>query len=226
MKNLEETKKEILDHAKKEGFSIFYGSISVDDAILWNQSQEDWKVFVNIAKNEGVKTLIYDEHILSEDLSELLQLFNEYESKCSDKKDLQLLEEFRSRLKSFEEFSDKTAWVHLGWIKERIAYLLQITSPWYEEFYRIYEKAHTFLKERKEETISLEEKEESLKDTKKRLSLLSTEIVEWAKAQGLRTVTKNQVKVYLLENEIPIGWTEREMLYTIVNKELTKSSPK
>ena len=191
MKNLEETKKEILDHIKRQGFSIFYGSVSLDDAILWNRSQRDWKAFVDIAKNEGIKTLIYDEHILSEDLAELSQLFNEYETEYSDKKDLQLLEEFRSKLKSFEEFSEKTAWVHLGWIKERIVYLLQMTSAWYEEFYSVYEKACNFLKERKEETISLGEKEESLKDTKKRLSELSTEVVKWAKSQGLKRVTKN-----------------------------------
>jgi len=177
------------------------------------------------AKNEGVKTLIYDEHILSEDLTGLPRLFDDYETKCSDKDDLQLLEKFRSKLKPFEEFSEKIAWVHLGWIKERIVYLLQITSPWYEEFHGVYEEAHNFLKERREETISLEEKEESLKDTKKRLSVLSTEIVKWAKSQGLKKVTKNQVKVYLLENEIPIGWTEREMLYITANKELAKDLP-
>lgn len=220
---LEETKKEILNYIHQKGFNVFYGSIGdLRNGVLWNPSQGDWKEFVNIAKNEGIKTLIYDECILSEELAELSQTINEYETEYSDKKeDVQLLKEFRLKLKSFEEFSEKIAWIHLSWIKEGIGYLLQLTSPWYEEFRDVYE-AQNFLKGRKEETISLEEKKETLKKTKGKLSLLSTQILEWAKSQELKRITKGQVQVYLLENEIVLGWTEREMLYTMVNKELAK----
>lgn len=222
MKNIEETKKEILDYIKKNGFGIFYGSIHVRNGVLWNPSQGDWKDFVNIAKNEDIKTLLYHESILSEELAELSTAISEYKIDLDKKEDVSLLKELQSKLKSFEEFSEKIAWIHLSWIKGGVHYLLQLTSPWYDEFLGVQEEAQKLLKE-KEKAISLEEKEESLKETKKKLSLLSTKISKWARSQGLKRVTKSQVQVYLLENEIVLGWTEREMLFTMVNKELAKS---
>jgi len=224
-KSLEETKKEILEYIKSNGFGVFYGSTRVENGVLWNPSQGDWKNFVNIAKNEDIKTLIYHESMLSEELTELSTAVDEYQIDLDKKEDVQLLKEFRSKLESFEEFSEKMAWVHLSWIKEGVQYLLQLTSPWYDEFLEVQEKVQEFLKG-KEEAISLEEKRESLKETKEKLSLLSTQILKWAKSQGLMRVTKGQVQFYLLENEIPLGWTDREMLYTIVNKELAKSYSK
>ena len=225
MKGLEETKKEILDYINSNGFGIFYGSTSVKNGVLWNPSQGNWKNFVNIAKNEDIKTLIYHESILSEELIELSTAIDEYQIDLDKKEDVQLLKELQSKLKSFEEFSEKIAWIHLSWIKGEVQYLLQLTSPWYDEFLEVQEEVQAFLKGG-EETISLEEKKESLKETKEKLSLLSKQILEWAKSQGLKRVTKGQVQVYLLENEIVLGWTEREMLYTMINKELAKSYSK
>lgn len=224
-KSLEETKKEILEYIQSNGFGVFYGSTRVENGVLWNPSQGDWKNFVNIAKNEDIKTLIYHESMLSEELTELSTTVDEYQIDLDKKEDVQLLKEFRSKLESFEEFSEKMAWVHLSWIKEGVQYVLQLTSPWYDEFLEVQEKVQEFLKG-KEEAISLEEKRESLKETKGKLSLLSTQILKWAKSQGLTKVTKGQVQFYLLENEIPLGWTDREMIYTIVNKELVKSYSK
>ena len=220
--SLEETKKEILDFIKSNGFGVFYGSTRVENGVMWNPSQGDWKNFVNIAKNENIKTLICHESILSEELTEVSTAIDEYQTEVDKKEDVQLLEESQSKLQSFEKFSEKIAWIHLSWIKGGVQYLFQLTSPWYDEFLEVQEEVQEFLK-RKEEVISLEEKKESLKETKEKLSLLSTQILEWAKSQGLKRVTKGQVQFYLLENEIPLGWTDREMLYTMVNKELAKS---
>ena len=225
MKDLEETKKEILDYVNQKGFNIFYGLIpDIRDTVLWNLSQGNWKDFINIAKNEDIKTLIYGELILSEELAELSAI-NKYQVEPDKKEDVQRLKELRSKLKSYKKYSENIAYVHLSWIKEGVRYLLQLASPWYDEFQEVYQEAQNFLKE-KEETVSLEEKKGSLKETKEKLSLLSTQVLEWAKSEGLKRVTKGQVQVYLLENEIVLGWTEREMLYTMVNKELAKSYPK
>lgn len=90
MKGLEETKKEILDYVKRDGFGIFYGSMHVRNGVLWNPSQGDWKDFVNIAKNEDVKTLIYNESILSEELAELSTAISEYQIDLDKKEDIQI----------------------------------------------------------------------------------------------------------------------------------------
>ena len=229
MKDLEETKKEILDYIKKNGFSIFYGSVQ-DVTVMW--SQGDWKDFINISKNEGVKTIIYHDCVLSEELAELSAI-NEYPIDDLDKQDVQFLKDLRSKSKSFTKFSEKIAYIQLVWIKEGDKYMLQLSSPWYDEFHDVYEKTLKFLEKKERETerktaetILLEEKKESLKEIKEKLSLLSTKIVEWAKSQKLNRVTKGQVQVYLLENEIPLGWTETITLYTMVNKELAKSYAK
>ena len=229
MKDLEETKKEILDYIKKSGFSIFYGSVQ-DVTVMW--SQGDWKDFINISKNEGVKTIIYHDCVLSEELAELSAI-NEYPIDDLDKQDVQFLKDLRSKSKSFTKFSEKIAYIQLVWIKEGDKYMLQLSSPWYDEFHDVYEKTLKFLEKKERETerktaetILLEKKKESLKEIKEKLSLLSTKIVEWAKSQKLNRVTKGQVQVYLLENEIPLGWTETITLYTMVNKELAKSYAK
>lgn len=222
MKDLEETKKEILDFINQKGFNIFYGLIQdIRDTVLWNPSQGNWKDFINISENEGIKTLIYSELMLSEELAELSEAINQCQINRDEKEDVQRLKELRSKLKSFEKYSKNIAYIHLSWIKEGVRYLLQLASPWYDEFQEVYQEAQNFLKEK--EAISLEEEKASLKETKEKLSLLSTQILEWAKSEGLNRVTKGQVQVYLLENEIVLGWTEREMLYTMVNKELAKS---
>lgn len=222
METLEKTKRKILNYVKNKGFSIFYGSTHVRNGVVWNQGQADWKNFVNIAEDENVKTLVYFDCTLADELEELSTAIGEYQMDLAEREDVQILKEFRSKLKSFEKFSDKIAWIQLSWIKGGVQYLLQLSSSWYEDFVKIQGEIQELLKE-KEKTVSLEEKRESLKETKEKLSVLSEQIIQWAKSQELKRVTKNQVQVYLLENEIPLGWTDRQMLYTMVNRELSKS---
>lgn len=66
---LEEKSKEILDHAKNQGFSIFYSkelSADYDLEAIWDRPEE-WREFFNIAKNEDVKTIIANIQVFEKD---------------------------------------------------------------------------------------------------------------------------------------------------------------
>jgi hypothetical protein len=63
VKNLDELKDEIEKYLQKEGFAIFYGmdmSPKAAPDVSWISDENDWKDFLAVAKNEGVKTVILD----------------------------------------------------------------------------------------------------------------------------------------------------------------------
>jgi hypothetical protein len=57
---------EIKDYMESNGMKPFFGLVSKDydiksqDVVVWDPRNGDWRAFIEVAKNEGVKTVIVD----------------------------------------------------------------------------------------------------------------------------------------------------------------------
>lgn len=64
MEDLEPLVDEITSHLHQNGFLLFHGWADADSpnlaTVRWDRAKGDWRSFVEIAKGEGVKTMLLD----------------------------------------------------------------------------------------------------------------------------------------------------------------------
>ncbi len=64
--------------------------------------------------------------------------------------------------------------------------------------------------------------EKQTKEERETLPKLVEECVEWAKTNGLKKVTHNDLDYFLLQRDVSLSWSSRRALYTEVNFKLKK----
>jgi hypothetical protein len=120
---------EIETAVTRNGLLAFPGYVSEKlPSVWWQGNPEDWPEFLRIAKAEGARTLFVGRATLeAEDLQEIAEWVEERTGPGSSNGD-------RARLKEFERYLGCTGEIRLGWIRDGVAFLLQVRTDWYEEF--------------------------------------------------------------------------------------------
>jgi hypothetical protein len=118
MVDLDSMKKEILANLQEKGFNIFYASeleqeneeFSRLNEIRWSDENRNWREFLNVAKHEGIKTIILE---------------------CPKLDEIQLSE--IPGAESFKKYVGKTCFLSMSWIKDQIKYTFYEASDWWNE---------------------------------------------------------------------------------------------
>lgn len=130
--SLEKIKNEIVSHITKENILVFYGldvtGAKIPSSEIHWQRRGDWKGFIQVAKSEGVKTLILQEQVLqAEDVS--LEFM---ESRLEGQEELN--EELQKQIKKFSKYIGKIGELEISWIKDGVKYTFSERSQWYGDF--------------------------------------------------------------------------------------------
>jgi hypothetical protein len=216
---LEESKKEIMSFIENNSFNLFYGFADFQNEVKWDSKQKTWKDFLEIAKNENVKTIIYYESSFQEELNDINKEIKQSQESADEYTDQ--TKEIQLQLKAYEEYSEKLSFILLSWVKDGICYSFRLLAPLYQQFLYFKDQIQEILT-KKAKTNSLKEEKRALAETKNKLTKLSKELVEWAKSEGLKKITRPQLQAYLLENEISITWENKLALIAIINKKLSQ----
>lgn len=219
VESLEESKKEIISFIESNSFNLFLGFANFQNEVRWDSKQRTWKDFVEIAKNENVKTLIYYDSVFHEELDDVKTEIEQLQEDMNEY--LDQINEIKLQLESYEEYSEKVSFIRLSWINEGICYSYELLAPWYENFLELKDQIQEALK-KKAKKDSLKEEKRALAETKKKLAKLSRELVKWARSEGLKRITRPQLQAYLLENEIVITWENKLALIAMINKKLSQ----
>jgi hypothetical protein len=145
--SLQEVKKEILTYVNAKGLGIFHGITENFEttSILWDHTKGDWKDFIDIAEHEGIKFLIYEEIVFSQqDLDDLLQSLTDNRA-LGLESESQSLKELHSKVSAYGQFCGGLALFRIGWMKEGIGYFYQRSCRWFEEFIEFSREADSLI---------------------------------------------------------------------------------
>ena len=197
----------------------FCGHVHRANEVMWESNQNDLEQFLKIAVKEDIKTLIYEEFLFREELENII--YNLDNSVDELDENSEQFAELKSKLKSYENYSDELFCIKLCWIKDGVCYGFQKLTAWFEEFLGLREQIQEILKScaRAEQEVEVKK---SLGETKKKLDGLSKEIYEWAKSNDMKKVTRANLNIYLLDKEIGLTWADKEVLRSLINKQLSE----
>ena len=217
-----ETKKEILDHIKNIGFNLFLGETELKNKVTWDNDYE-WKEFLEIAEKEGVKTLIFSNLIFDDKVTEFESEIEDFISQVEISNEeidqlVKQLEELKMELSMFKNQVGELMGLEISWIKEGICYTFQIIANWFDDFLELENRFREIMVFPKEDPI--EQAKKSITETKKNLTELSSEIVDWAKSEKMTKMTRSEIQMYLLEKETVLTWDNKETLRAMVNNKL------
>jgi hypothetical protein len=123
--DLEKLKQEIIDYLKKEDFVVFYGmELEIDKPlpeIRWSLEEGSWKDFLECARSEGIKLIVFDSLELTDEIIE--ENLNDEE-----------LQNIDDRLKSFKRHVGEIGELNLMWIKDGVKYTYREMSDWWSDF--------------------------------------------------------------------------------------------
>lgn len=132
--NLSKNYDEVLVHLKNVGFNVFYSKNISDEEILpevmWDDHDSSWKEFFNIAKKEGINTIIVQrENFRKDDFEKLEDVMNETAIVNQE-----IVDEFKKAIREFKKYQDQLGSVMFSWIKDGTKYSLSEKTKWFEEF--------------------------------------------------------------------------------------------
>lgn len=215
--SLETTKKEIMSFINSNGLNLFVGIPNIKNKVRWNPKSENWKDFLEIARNEDVRTIVYDDLTLKELLDDSKAEIDQIQK--TEGLDQHLAKEIEKRLESYFDIADQTVYIQLSWVKEGVCYYFQLSSSVFDEVVDLKAQIDDILSSTSS-TDSLEEQKRELSKAKETLVNLSEEIANWAKSENLKKVTRSQVSAYLVEKEIYVSYENKLTLIEMVNKKL------
>jgi len=125
---------QVLAHLKNEGFNVFYSRNISDEEILpevmWDDRDSSWKEFFNIAKKEGINTIIVQrEDLRKDDFEKLEEVMTE-----TTIVNQEIVDEFKKAIREFKKYQDQLGAVMFSWIKDGTKYSLSEKAKWFEEF--------------------------------------------------------------------------------------------
>lgn len=205
---LETIKSQILERVTAKNMRVFYGSTEnlMIVSTLWDPSHGDWQEFISIAEYDGVKVLIFEEHVFTQE-----QLDAALDQTSDPSADVQT-----PNVAVLKQHVGKLAAIRIGWIKEGVGYFYEQVSSWYDEFDRLFDTLA--------QQTSVEDQQEIVEQRKQRFRELSERIVRWAQAEGAKRVKKSQLQMYLIEHDEKLGWDDTNTLFAMVNRDLAKAA--
>ena len=127
---LDTKSKQLTDSLKNEGFNIFFAKNTLDSdnvtEVFWDEN-EDSKQFFEIAKREGVKTIVAEVKVLEKDM---LNLDSEDEESINP----EILKQLKTEISRISKYAGKVGSYKFSWMKDGIKYSLMETTEWFEEF--------------------------------------------------------------------------------------------
>jgi len=167
--NLSKNYDEVLAHLKNVGFNVFYSKNISDEEILpevmWDDHDSSWKEFFNIAKKEGINTIIVQrENFRKDDFEKLEDVMNETAIVNQE-----IVDEFKKAISEFKKYQDQLGSVMFSWIKDGTKYSLSEKTKWFEEFGENFRQFQTQAKStRRVRRMESEEQEELPEDVRKK----------------------------------------------------------
>lgn len=185
-KDLNKFKDELVSFLKNEGFVVFYGSYlsgkEESSSVYWdNEVEQDYKQFLRVAKDQGIKTIYISTITFEEsDIEECLGDLSEEED---------INEETVQTRKKLERFRNKIGelcQLYIFFLKDGIPHFFVKSADWYEEFNEL-AKTIESLEEKYEEEIE-EPSEEEIEQYAKKL----------AYDPGFQKATKNVTRDFVV----------------------------
>jgi hypothetical protein len=124
--NLETARDEILSALKDQSFKVFHGSDVGNGGpeFRWKDSK-DWKGFLDLAQQEQVRIVIYDERTFDkEELEGLLASMPEEAMKSAIGAE---------SLRKLRSTAGKVGAVNICWVKDGVKYSLHRTTEWFDD---------------------------------------------------------------------------------------------
>lgn len=179
--SLDDKKENLIEFLKNEGFNVFYAKESSESKIIteviWD-NENDEKEFFEIAKKEGIKTIIAEILMLSKDNLDLNILTEEDDIVLNDEIIKQKLE-----LDKFSKFIGQVGSYRFSWIKDGVKYVISESTGWFEDYAGIVLNISSLTND-KERYVEREEEEGIPPELKKKSEEeLSDEMVEFIKEQ-------------------------------------------
>jgi hypothetical protein len=122
-----------LDYLKKD-FNIFYAKEASPKVatVIWDK-EKDWKEFFEIAKKEGVRTIVAELLTLPKEGLDLNRMSEEDDVTLNE----DLVRQYKPELNKFSKFTDKLGTYRLSWIKDGVRYVLSESTDWFEEYAKL-----------------------------------------------------------------------------------------
>lgn len=125
--SLDEKNKQIINSIKNE-FNVFYAKNTSDSdnltEVFWDENQ-DSKYFFDIAKKEGIKTIIAEGKILDKDLTQM-------DSEDEESLNPETLKLLKTELSGFSKYVGKVGYYKFSWTKDGTKYSLMEVTEWYQ----------------------------------------------------------------------------------------------
>jgi hypothetical protein len=176
---LDTKSKQLIESLKKEGFNIFFAKNTLDSdsatEVFWDEN-EDAKHFFEIAKKEGVKTIVAEVKVLEKDMINL-------DSEDEESLNPEVLKQLKTELSRLSKYAGKVGSYKFSWIKDGTKYSFMEVTEWFEEFASIIKRLSAPLRQTgftgsrfEQEEIPKELKEKSEED-------LAEEMIDFIKEQ-------------------------------------------
>jgi hypothetical protein len=122
-----------LDYLKKD-FNVFHAkeASSKVTEVVWDKDT-DWKEFFEIAKKEGVKTIVAEVLTLPKEELDLDKLAEEDDIMLND----DLIKQYKPEFSKFSKFADKIGAYKFSWIKDGVKYVLSESTDWFEDYAKL-----------------------------------------------------------------------------------------
>jgi hypothetical protein len=206
---------------ESNNFNLFTGYPQISNEVKWNSDKENWKEFLLIAKNEGIKTIIYEKGTLEQICINL----NEKLDQIPEDENHELITEIKQSIKIYSSMIKEVVYIHLSWIKEGICFSFELFSPVFDKFVEYQEQLEPVLEtiiDSNKKADSEEKGRKELIEKRKKLTKLTKEITDWAKTENKKKVTRPIIFGYLLEREIQVSYDDKCLLVNMVNQKLGK----
>ncbi|MBA7593868.1 hypothetical protein ES703_00802 [subsurface metagenome] len=136
MEDLENLRQRIEDYLKQQGISAFYGNFpskgTVEGTVevIWGKENE-WESFLQIAKHEGIKTVIFESMIFDKSfIDDRLKGENLAESE----EEKIGIRDYNKKLQKFEKYLGEIGQISVGWIKDFVVYRYTKVADWMNEY--------------------------------------------------------------------------------------------
>ena len=131
---------EILEYLEKQGFNIFYAEADPhrDASFEWDHEQ-DWKHFFEVAKKEGVATIVASILTLKKATVDQFKATLESLKAQEDDETSDELTEATELLRTLSKHQDETGFYDFLWAKNGLEYSLRASADWFEDMVSLLE---------------------------------------------------------------------------------------
>lgn len=131
--NLDSLKHEILRHLEDSEFAVFRaspGGLDRPQMTLWDvKNYPDYRMFLGVARQAGVKVLIFGaDELESSDLDDLKEQMGEVELSREQRRD------YESRLRALAQYQGRTCTLEIAFSVDGRMYVYDVQPDWYDEF--------------------------------------------------------------------------------------------